>query len=626
MRHHSAVAGHERNCSFPAETIDNQCVRTRLSLLIGAHLLLSALVESLFARQFGHNARVIVSHVLLLALWDLALLCVVKAAASFVRGDSWPGITYRLLLALTGTLQVYLYALSAVSNASWGRNITGRLVVAFAPTVWSGKEPFPLGPVGITVFTMITVAAMVGAVTIAGGAISVARRTLFARMRLVATAAMLIMAFGVTLSWGIESRDDLLWKDELFASFFRPQGFAFEPNARREAVAERDAVLRASYPRPVANARRKHVVLIIVDSLRADRMHAYGYQRETTPFLSALVQSGQMKKVNAAFASCSESFCGITSTLASRDFRNISARTFQLQDVLRDQGYRTWFLLSGNHSAWNGLPYFYHSEDETFFDGTHTQRYTMDDDRLVLEGLERVPPALPGEPAFFYVHLMSPHYLGVQFEDSHVFTSPDDRVSPGLEPYKILSQLNKPDRYDDKVRQADGIIREVFAALEAKRYLDDAIVVVTGDHGEGLGERHWAHGWHLYNEDIGIPMLFYDAPSASYPDLTFGAQVDIAPTILDRLGLPIPESWEGQSLLAPSRKRFTYHQTYFVPNRFAVVYRDDNALFKFIATPQDGTEELYDLTTDRGEVNNLATKTPAVAELLRDKIRAYLDE
>jgi lipoteichoic acid synthase len=99
--------------------------------------------------------------------------------------------------------------------------------------------------------------------------------------------------------------------------------------------------------------------------------------------------------------------------------------------------------------------------------------------------------------------------------------------------------------------------------------------------------------------------------------------VDIAPTILDRLGLPIPESWEGQSLLASTRTRFTYHQTYFVPNRFAVLYRDDRALFKFIATPQYGIEELYDLTADPGEVRNLVTERPAVAALLRDRVRAY---
>ena len=124
---------------------------------------------------------------------------------------------------------------------------------------------------------------------------------LFERVRLVATAAAMVAVFGVTIKWGVDSRDDLLWKHELIASFLRPEGFAFEPTARREAVAERDAVLRASYPRPVAGARRKNVVLIIVDSLRADRMQVYGYQRETTPFLSALVQSGRMKKVEAAF-------------------------------------------------------------------------------------------------------------------------------------------------------------------------------------------------------------------------------------------------------------------------------------------------------------------------------------
>jgi glucan phosphoethanolaminetransferase (alkaline phosphatase superfamily) len=145
----------------------------------------------------------------------------------------------------------------------------------------------------------------------------------------------------------------------------------------------------------VTGARRTNVILVIIDSLRADHMQVYGYARPTTPFLSQLVSSGRMKQVQNAFSTCSESFCGITSTLSSREFRDISAPTFDLQDALRDEGYRTWFLLSGNHSAWNGLPEFYHASDDTYFDGSRTQRYTMDDDRLVLEGLERVPPALP---------------------------------------------------------------------------------------------------------------------------------------------------------------------------------------------------------------------------------------
>jgi len=151
----------------------------------------------------------------------------------------------------------------------------------------------------------------------------------------------------------------------------------------------------------------------------------------------------------------------------------------------------------------------------------------MDDDRLVLEGLERVPVASPAQPAFFYIHLMSTHYLGVQFPGSHVFAPRDDSAAPALEPYETLvRRLDTPDRYDDKVLQADGMIRTLFEALAAKHYLDDAMVVITGDHGEGLGERHFAHGWNLYDEDIRIPMLFYDTQPVRYPDLSFATQID----------------------------------------------------------------------------------------------------
>lgn len=608
----------------------------RLSTTIVLHLALSAAVEAAFAWRFGHNPRTIAAHTLLLAEWDLALAGLVYMLAAYGAPTTvWPRRTARLLVAGTGTLQIYLYALNVVSNVAWGRNMTGHLVSAFGPTVLSGREPFPVGPLGIAAFTGGTLLLMLAATrrwdrttqhTAPGGhapgsgAYHPPRPVRGWRPVAAVTAALL---FSATFAQGIAGRDNLFWKQELVSSFFRPEGFAFEPTPRRLAVAERDAALRAAYPRPVPDARRTHVVLIIVDSLRADRMQVYGYARPTTPFLSNLVATGSMQRVEDAFSSCSESFCGITSTLASREFRSISARTFQLQDVLRDQGYQTRFLLSGNHTAWNGLPAFYHADDGALFDGTHTERYTMDDDRLVLEGLERVPPASADRPTFFYVHLMSPHYLGVQFDQSHVFTAPDDRVSPGLEPFKIVSALNKPDRYDDKVLQADGVIRQIFAALTAKHYLDDAMVVVTGDHGEGLGERHWAHGWHLYDEDIRIPLLLFDTAGTRYPDLAFGTQVDIAPTILDRLGLPIPASWDGQSLRAPTAVRVTHHQTYFLPNRFAVLSRDHDALFKFIATPQYGKEELYDLRADPAETHNLVTERPVLAARLREDARRY---
>ena len=616
------------------------CARLRAGLLVCVHLLLSAAAAAAFALYFGHTGLSIAAHVVVLAEWDALMLLVLGTAVAVLRLGriDWALLACRLLPAVAFALQIYLYALNVVSNAFWSRNITGHLVAAFAPTVWSGKEPIPLGAAGIGLFAAGTLALMtmlsrwwgrpladslrswLGSPPFASAA--PARRG----WRLLAAGpAPAAAVLAATLVWGVHS-DWPIWKSETIASFLRPEGFTFEPTPRRRAVADRDDVLRAAYPRHVAAARRKHVVLIIVDSLRADHMQVYGYHRPTTPFLSGLVGNGRMKKVDAAFSTCSESLCGITSTLTGRDFRDISARDFQLQDVLRDQGYQTWFLLSGNHRAWNGLTQFYGTSDGTLFDGSQTRKYTMDDDRLVLEGLEQVPPASPDRPAFFYMHLMSTHYLGVEFPESHVYTRLADEVSPGRDPWAMAHQLNRPDRYDDKVAQADGIIQQIFAALDAKHYLDDAMVVVTGDHGEGLGERHWTHGWFLYDEDIRIPMLFYDAPAANDLQLSFATQVDIAPTILDRLGLPIPASWQGQSLLAPTAKRFSFHETYFLPPRYAVIYRADEALYKFISTPRYGKEELYDLTHDRGEKGNLAAGRPALVRLLRDKLRAYLGD
>ena len=125
-------------------------------LFVGAHLLVTALVAAAFASGFGTGARAAAAHVLLVAEWDAALVALVCALRL-------PRQTFRVLLALTCTLQIYLYALNFVSNESWDRNMTAHLVSAFAPTVWSGKEPFPIGPIGITTFacgTLLGVAAV----------------------------------------------------------------------------------------------------------------------------------------------------------------------------------------------------------------------------------------------------------------------------------------------------------------------------------------------------------------------------------------------------------------------------------------------------------------------------------
>src|SRR5256885_5002590 len=126
------------------------------------HLVASAAIAAAFGWEFGAGPRAAAAHLLLVAEWDVALLLAFGAlAAAGPRADvAMPRSTFRILFATTCTLQVYLYALNIVSNESWDRNMTAHLVSAYAPTVWSGKEPLPVGPIGISVFAAGTALAI----------------------------------------------------------------------------------------------------------------------------------------------------------------------------------------------------------------------------------------------------------------------------------------------------------------------------------------------------------------------------------------------------------------------------------------------------------------------------------
>ena len=133
--------------------------RQRVAIFVGIHLLISGVVAAALVRQFSQGWRAIAAHILVLAEWDALLLVVLGTFVAFQppRARLW---ACRLLPAATFACQIYLYALNIVSNMFWGRNITGHLVAAFAPTVWSGKEPFPVGAAGIGLFAFGTMALM----------------------------------------------------------------------------------------------------------------------------------------------------------------------------------------------------------------------------------------------------------------------------------------------------------------------------------------------------------------------------------------------------------------------------------------------------------------------------------
>jgi len=380
---------------------------------------------------------------------------------------------------------------------------------------------------------------------------------------------------------------------------------------------------RARYAAAAQNFEKKNVIVIIVDSLRPDHTQVYGYDRPTTPFLAGLLAAGRLRKVEFATSTCAETNCGVLSTLFSKTLRHQVAEDFKLYDLLHDQGYKTYFILSGDHD-WLGLKEAYGHEMDLYFDGLNSTRFKKADDRLIFEGLEKVP-SHDSAPAFFYIHLMSVHLIGIKEDKYRIYqpaTVKNDWRSLLRGEYDGTAVRNN---YDNGVTQADATIKEVFSTLEQKGYLQNSLVVILSDHGEALGDRgnaEFGHARSLHQEFIRIPLLIYDDSATQYANLKFATQVDVAPTIVDRLGLRIPECWEGKSLLNPEIKSITLHQTSLRRPCYAVVYRTDAAIYKYSHCTSGDTEELYELKSDPKEQRNLMTTAePALVQRLRDEVQ-----
>ncbi|MGQ0736304.1 MAG: sulfatase-like hydrolase/transferase [Acidobacteriota bacterium] len=605
-----------------------------LCLVAAAQLGVSGAYITFFSQTFDFGLRLIATH-----------LCLVSAGLA--AGALMLGFSLRLGVPAVGRTGarlvppvvlgalVVLYAADYVSNRSWGHNVTYDLTIRYL------ARPLLLWSYVRTTVPTSTIAAVLTLV-LGGGVILASTRLVETGLRdlfmvegtvrrggrygpavALAGAALLAAAGAATLlstatvdhRWHLMRREPLLgfWLDGYSAHGLRLSRAADE--ARRVGPIE-----RAAYAYP-ANFDRRNVVLVIADSLRADHMSVYGYQRPTTPFLAQMHEAGRLRRVDVALATCPDSSCAIASILSSKTFGNLVPENFTLHALFRDLGYEVNFLLSGDHD-WLGLREFYGQDVTRYSDGPTSPSYWPTDDRVVLAGLDEVPP-FAGTPAFFFLHLMSAHQLGLKLPTYAVHEPAASLASWAGQRDRLVNG------YDNGVRQADAIIEQVFQALDAKGYLKGALVVISSDHGDGLGDRAGfrglGHGTLLYQDVLRIPLLIYDEPPAAYGNLSFASHVDIAPTILDRLGLPVPPSWEGRSLIDASVKPYSVHHDDGVDAPlYALVYPEGGKVYKYLR--EGSREEVFELTADpREQVNLLSVLDDVLLARLRRTLDARVD-
>ncbi len=345
------------------------------------------------------------------------------------------------------------------------------------------------------------------------------------------------------------------------------------------------------------------IYLVTIDTLRADHVHCYGYERVQTPALDALAKDGI--RFAQAFTPSPITNTSHTTILTGllpsshgvTDFAvPLAAVHPTWAELLKKKGYHTAAFIGAvildSKSLAPGLDRgfdFYDNFPEhplTKSRFGRVERRGMD----VVQHAEKWMNAHPAGPHFVWVHLYDPH--------------------DPYEPPPPYSQTYKDRLYDGEIAYADSALGNFVAYLKKLGRYENSVIVVVGDHGEGLGEHHEdTHGIFLYDSTTHVPLIIKLRGRVN-PARVVDAQVrttDILPTALDLLHVPAPERLDGESLKpyfggAESASRTAFGETDY-PLRFGWAplrsVRTDG--FKFIEAPKP---ELYDLQKDPGELKN----------------------
>jgi glucan phosphoethanolaminetransferase (alkaline phosphatase superfamily) len=388
------------------------------------------------------------------------------------------------------------------------------------------------------------------------------------------------------------------------------------------SVQEREA-RRLYIADPKAN--RRNVVLIVADALRADHLGVYGYQRSTSPWLQQQVAQNDLTRIDNVHSVCSESNCAMAGLLASRYVPQLPSDPFTLPQVLKLHGYEIVMILGGDQTNYYNKRSLFGKVDN-YYDGSMATGYYMNDDSFVTERTKKLPD-WNGKPTMLQYHLMSSHLLGKRLD-----------AFSAWKPFKSYGGKTRGDPeekftnfYDNGVLQYDDFVREILQTLRAKKYLDNAIVIVTSDHGDSLGERGvFSHSRSVHEAVMHIPLLTSGlSPVASSAGVKpFISQIDIAPTILNELGMAVPATWVGTSMQTTLAAGANSDMIYFKQFEFAGVFdgRESGKLWKYWLNHSSKEEFVYRLDRDPREQTNLLWQTPpALLAQWRKRVVPTLD-
>lgn len=372
--------------------------------------------------------------------------------------------------------------------------------------------------------------------------------------------------------------------------------------------------------------KRFNYILITVDTLRADRIHCYGFDSIETPYMDLFAAKGV--KFERCVAQTPLTLPSHVSILTGtqplfhgvRDNGGflVPKELVTLAELFKERGYKTAafvaaYVLDSKWGLDQGFDYYFDNFDLSRFQKISLGSVQRPADEVMDEALSWLEERKE-EKFFTWIHLYDPH---TPYEPP----SPYDEKYPG-----------RP--YIGEIAFTDSQLGRLWKFLEENELLDSSFLIFASDHGESLGEhRESTHGFFVYQEGIHVPLIFV-APFKRLQGFSSSqvvSLVDIMPTVLDMAEIPFPSQVQGESLLPlffrPEKTAQSYAYTETFYPRFHYGWSELKSFqgekYKLIIAPE---MELYDLKEDPDERRNLASSHSKIFAELKAKADEFIEK
>lgn len=390
-------------------------------------------------------------------------------------------------------------------------------------------------------------------------------------------------------------------------------GWTFKPSAFREIL-----------PRSPKNV---NVILMVLDALRADHLSCYGYNKKTSPNMDAVASRGTLfEKAFAPLPMTQPSLASMFTSLypqshgIKRNDLALSPKAETLAEILHKAGWDTAAVTgASNLDSVFGLNQGFQFYEDSLGRKMDPEIKAVDQMKRWERSAETVNQIAfrwldqhnPQKPFFLFLHYYDPHK---PYHPPAPYSQMYDQGSDEKTKIRAL--------YDGEVTYMDHHLGLLFQKLQKMGLMQKTLLVITADHGEGLGDHNWqGHIWKIYDEAVRVPFIVAgpDIPSGKRIS-SLNENIDLLPGLLEYLNVPLRKHFQGKSflrairgpekirnavLLEKAKPPWNFRQLEADWEKFPYsqwAFRTETE--KFIWS-SDKKHEFYDLTRDPGELHNL---------------------